>query len=165
MDWFKIVSNYYQANLHTLEDVGVYVINNKITAEQYKQVTGQDFILTLQQVQQSKLKQIQDLYNQALVSGFTSSTTGTSYIFGYGQSDQMKFMKLMLSVNGGLTTFPVPIPAKDGTVVIHTQEQYNQLLLNINSFDWNMQNKLHDFINQVNASTTIDEVNALEIAF
>ena len=71
-----------------------------------------DAILPLEQVRISKLNQINDMYNQSLSEGFTSTATGTSHIFGYSQSDREKFMQLAISVLSGMATFPIPIPQR-----------------------------------------------------
>ena len=43
MDWFKTVSTFYAAGYYTVNQVKVFVIKGKITAEQYKTITGQDY--------------------------------------------------------------------------------------------------------------------------
>lgn len=43
MDWFKVIKRYYENNLWTLEQVGLAVVMNKITEEQFKEITGQDY--------------------------------------------------------------------------------------------------------------------------
>ncbi|KLU66292.1 hypothetical protein DEAC_c16910 [Desulfosporosinus acididurans] len=120
---------------------------------------------TLAQVQQAKIDQINDLYNQKLTAGFPSSATGTAYTFGYGATDQMKFMQLAIMVLNTIAVWPVSVPAKDGTLVSHTQDQYNQLVKDIAAFAQPLNDKQHSYINQVNACTTIDQVNAITVQF
>lgn len=43
MDWYKTVKTYYDAGYYTPEQVGVFVEKAKITAAQYKEITGQDY--------------------------------------------------------------------------------------------------------------------------
>jgi hypothetical protein len=151
-----------------------------ITANAYKtlieeqNITSGNFLIfsdqkiegtALQNVQEGKIAQIKDLYNQHLEAGFTSSATGTAYIFGYGQTDREKFMQLAISVLSNVSTFPVPIPTKDGSIIMHTQAQYQQILADINTFAWGAQNKLHQYTDQVQACTTVDEVNAIVVTF
>lgn len=116
---------------------------------------------TLEDVKVTKSAQLQEAYNNALAAGFNSSATGTVYTFGYGPTDREKFMQLTISVLSGVATFPVPIPAKDNTIVMHDQTQYQQLLADINKFAWEQQNKLHTLLAQVQAAQTVDEVNAI----
>lgn len=124
-----------------------------------------DSVPPLEQAKNSKIAQVNDLYNQHLEAGFTSSATGTPYVFGYGQTDREKFMQLAISVLSNVATFPVPIPAKDGSNIMHDQTQYNQILIDINTFAWGAQNRLHELTAQVEACTTVDEVNAIVVSF
>ncbi|WP_446897404.1 XkdX family protein [Clostridium sp. LBM24168] len=43
MDWFKICSTYYKAGFYTNDSLKVFTNKDKITAEQYKTITGQDY--------------------------------------------------------------------------------------------------------------------------
>lgn len=120
---------------------------------------------TLADVQTSKIAQITDLYNQKLSDGFTSNSTGSSHIFGYATSDQTKFMQLAILVLNNMAVWPVNIPAKDNTTVPHTQAQYQQLVMDIANFAQSQNTKQHDYINQVNSCSTIDQVNAIVVTF
>ncbi len=120
---------------------------------------------TLAEVQASKIAQIVDLYNKKLSAGFTSSATGTAYTFGYNPTDQAKFTQLAILIINSMATFPVNIPAKDNTIVPHTQAQYQQLLADIATFAQTQNTKEHAYISQVNACTTIDAVNAIVVTF
>lgn len=42
MDWFEIVSKYYP-KYYTVEQVKVFVVKNKITEEQFKMITEEDY--------------------------------------------------------------------------------------------------------------------------
>jgi len=117
----------------------------------------------LRQVQQDKISQITDLYNQKLEAGFTSTATGN--VFGYGLTDQMKFMQLAILVLSNIAVFPLNIPAKDSKIISHTLAQYNQLVADIANFAQNQNAKEHGYINQINLCTTSDQVNAVVIAF
>lgn len=44
MDWFEKVNRYYQNGYYTNENVKVFVRGGKITEEQYKLITGGDYI-------------------------------------------------------------------------------------------------------------------------
>lgn len=120
---------------------------------------------TLEQVQQAKIAQITDLYNQKLEAGFNSSATGTAHTFGYAQSDQMKFMQLAILELKGLLPFPTDIPAKDNTKVSHTKIQYDQLIMDIAVFAQTQNSVQHQFIDQVNACTNIQQVNDIVVQF
>lgn len=120
---------------------------------------------TLTQAQQSKISQINNLYYQKLTDGFTSSATGKAYVFGYDSTDQLKFIQLAILVISNMAIFPFNIPAKDNTIISHTLAQYNQLVSDIATFAQAQNVKQHQYINQVNACTTIDAVNAIVVIF
>lgn len=44
MDWFKIVSAYFKAGYYTENQVKVFVVKGKITADEYQQITGQVYV-------------------------------------------------------------------------------------------------------------------------
>lgn len=43
MDWFKTIKRFYDMKLWTIEQVAAGVYAGKITAEQYKEITGEDY--------------------------------------------------------------------------------------------------------------------------
>ena len=43
MDWFKVCLEYYQAGYYNNTSLKVFVVKNKITADQYKTITGIDY--------------------------------------------------------------------------------------------------------------------------
>lgn len=40
---FKIVKRYYDKGIYSKEDVAVFVQAGKITSDQYKEITGEDY--------------------------------------------------------------------------------------------------------------------------
>lgn len=40
---FKIVKRYYDKNIYSKEDVGKFVKAGKLTKEQYKEITGEEY--------------------------------------------------------------------------------------------------------------------------
>lgn len=44
MNWFKMVNEYYIAGHYAKEDVAKFVKFRKITAEQYKEITGDEYV-------------------------------------------------------------------------------------------------------------------------
>lgn len=44
MDWFTMIKGFYDKNLWTKEQVGAAVTKGKITADQYKLITGNDYV-------------------------------------------------------------------------------------------------------------------------
>lgn len=43
MNWFIIVKSNYDARYYTIEQVKVFVIKNKISDEQYQDITGEPY--------------------------------------------------------------------------------------------------------------------------
>lgn len=43
MNWFNKVKKYYDKGIYSIEDVRVFVLSKKITAEDFKKITGQEF--------------------------------------------------------------------------------------------------------------------------
>ena len=41
---FKIVKRYYDKGIYTKENVAMFVSAGKITADQYKEITGEDYV-------------------------------------------------------------------------------------------------------------------------
>lgn len=44
MDWEEKIKRYYEKKIYTNEDVKIFVKGNKITEEQYKLITNEDYI-------------------------------------------------------------------------------------------------------------------------
>lgn len=44
MNWFEKVKRYYDNKLYTKEQVKVFVKTNKITVEEYKEITKEDYV-------------------------------------------------------------------------------------------------------------------------
>ncbi|HGE7925869.1 TPA: XkdX family protein [Clostridioides difficile] len=44
MNWYKIITDFYRNNNWSKEQVKTAVEKNKITASEYKEITGEDYI-------------------------------------------------------------------------------------------------------------------------
>jgi uncharacterized XkdX family phage protein len=44
MDWFRICKDAYESGTYTKDNVKIFVVKNKITAAQYKEITGDDYV-------------------------------------------------------------------------------------------------------------------------
>lgn len=44
MDWFEKVNRYYNEGFYTNEQVKIFVVYNKISKEEFKQITGEDYL-------------------------------------------------------------------------------------------------------------------------
>jgi uncharacterized XkdX family phage protein len=45
MDWYTIIKTYYDAGYYTVDQVKVFVQKGKITAAQFQEITGQEYIV------------------------------------------------------------------------------------------------------------------------
>lgn len=45
MNWFEKINRYYKIGKYTNEQVGIFVQTDKITQEEYKEITGEDYLL------------------------------------------------------------------------------------------------------------------------
>jgi hypothetical protein len=118
--------------------------------------------VSLDTVKQNKINEIHCYYQQALSAGFISSATGQLLEYDYTPDDRQDFQKLTLAMALGIATFPVPIGLKDNSVVNHTQEQYIQLLRDIQAFELGLKEKKRVLVAEVMAATTVEQVNAIK---
>ncbi|CEK34312.1 phage uncharacterized protein, XkdX family,Phage uncharacterised protein (Phage_XkdX) [[Clostridium] sordellii] len=44
MNWFKTVKRYFDLGIYSVDDVKVFVKADRITKEQYKEITRKDYI-------------------------------------------------------------------------------------------------------------------------
>lgn len=44
MNWFEKIKRYYDKGMYTNDGVKVFVKGNKITEEQYKEITGEEYL-------------------------------------------------------------------------------------------------------------------------
>lgn len=44
MNWFEKVERYYKAGYYTNDQVKIFVVSKKITEEEYKSITGENYI-------------------------------------------------------------------------------------------------------------------------
>lgn len=45
MNWYKKIKDYYSRKLWNIEQVRVAVEKGKITEEEYKEITGEDYVI------------------------------------------------------------------------------------------------------------------------
>jgi uncharacterized XkdX family phage protein len=48
IDWYSTILKYYQDGYYSKDDVATYVYYQKITPAQYKTITGEDYLVYLQ---------------------------------------------------------------------------------------------------------------------
>lgn len=45
MNWFEKIKRYYDKGIYINDEVKVFVKGNKITEEQYKEITGEEYLV------------------------------------------------------------------------------------------------------------------------
>lgn len=45
MDWLKICTEYYNLGFYNTTNLKIFVVKSKITAEQYKEITGMSYVI------------------------------------------------------------------------------------------------------------------------
>lgn len=149
----------------TCTDVSIYIPDDtpQMTIDQIVAiVNAHDPGPNLADVQAAKIAEIETTYDNALSAGFTSASTGTPLEYDYRPSDRADFQKFTLTMALGIATFPVPIGLKDNSVVNHTQEQYLQLLQDIQAYEWGLKERKRQLVSQVLAAMTVEQVNSIQ---
>lgn len=112
--------------------------------------------------QQQKIAQLQNMFQQTLASGFTSSANGTAITYGYASTDVINMHGIATALSLGIETWPVNYADIHGNVVPLTQAQFTQLCTDANRFNWAQVSQLRSLIGQVESATTVDAVNAIQ---
>ena len=53
---FKIIKRFYDRGIYSAEDVGVFVASGKITAEQYEEITGKKYEISINNIRPGLLR-------------------------------------------------------------------------------------------------------------
>jgi len=112
----------------------------------------------------AQMVQIQSLSAQmaaAMALGFASTATGPSTQFNFADADQSNINQQLNIQNAGIATWPINWPTKAGPYVSLTQTQFMQFVKDAAAFKWGLENKAQGLIQQVQASTTAQEVSAV----
>jgi hypothetical protein len=118
---------------------------------------------TLQDVQSAKKAQLQDLYQQTLAAGFNVSINGTEHTFGWSTDDKANLGLLQQAIDKGVASFPVIYADVNGNPVnIPDQATLDLIEQTASRFAFAQHQQILNLIGQVNAATTIDEVNAIQ---
>ena len=138
----------------------IEMIGNSKIITSYSEVTN-PIIQNLDEYKTWKKNKINDDYNLILKSGFKSNTPSENLIYGYSDSDQNKWIKLFLSVSNSVITYPVPISTMDNTINFLDESQIKQLLMDINTWEWTNQERLHVLWAEVDACESITEASVI----
>lgn len=113
---------------------------------------------TLEQVKAEKIKELGDSCTAAIFEGFTSSALGEPHQYKCDDEAQRNFAGVSRLFDKGIIT-EIKWTTKDAGPLVHSGEQFNQLYLDAFSFVAQMQDKYRAYKEQVQAATSIDEIN------
>lgn len=134
-------------------------ITGEITIVEY-----QEPYIALEDKKALLLKELNYTYNASLENGFYSSASSYPVQYGYSQNMQMIYSKwanvLALDPSRTSVTFAI----SNGQITL-TRDQFIQFMNDAESFEINLFTSKTDFENQISSATTIDELNAINIAF
>ena len=118
--------------------------------------------MELAQAQQAQVAAIEAGMNATLNSGFTSSADGTALTYGFAAADQTNLTQEATMMLAGATVWPIEWATYDGTATVSlTQAQFTQLLTDGQSFKWACVKQLRTLTAQVQAATTMADVQAV----
>lgn len=120
---------------------------------------------SLQDLQTAKISQINDLYKQTLAKNFISSANGVATQYSYSENAQESFKKLFLLRANNLIVYPRDVYSALGETISLTQPQLTTLLQDITAIEDSLNTKNHNFLMQVMTCTTVDQVNAIVVAY
>jgi hypothetical protein len=133
-----------------------------LLGKQYDPATGQFVTVapTLDQVKRNKIAELNAGY-QASFTTFQSSALGSVHTYPIDQEaqDNMKNLMQLMILNPNMTT--IQFKTLENGLTAHTRDQFIQVLMDAQTFEVNLVRKYESLEAQVQAATTIDEVNAI----
>jgi hypothetical protein len=116
-------------------------------------------------LQEAMLTSLMDMYKATIVQGFTSSATGTAIEYGYQSQDQLNYSKWANYLALDSTKTSVTIGTVNAGVVTMTRAQFLQFVNDAEAYEMGLYNQRITLENQIKSATTVDELNAITLAF
>lgn len=118
---------------------------------------------SLADVQNAKIAQIRDMYNQTMTSGFNITIGTTQYTFGWITDDITHMTATQTAVGKGFLMFPFNYADIHGNPVsIPDQATLDSIESTATKFNMNNHQQALNLIGQVQTTTTVDAVNAIQ---
>lgn len=147
---------YVDPTQFTMDDIESYCTANGLTFVE---------VGSIEEARSQKEQELRSAYQETLAAGFTSSADGTQRVYGFDNSpehtDQQEFEQATLAYSTGNLQFPVEWRTKNGDLVELSETQFKQLIADATSFKQSQLANFRNKIAQVQAATTIDQVNAV----
>jgi hypothetical protein len=121
-----------------------------------------NMIDSLQVQKDNKLNELNKVCNQSISKGFYSSVLGEEHFYRFNlEEDQINFNQqaTMLLLNASVTS--VYWKTEDAGILLHSREQFLQLLDDASNHKQNNIDYYWQLKNQVLNATTIEEVNSI----
>lgn len=118
--------------------------------------------ITINNLKESKVKEIEMLYNNEILKGFNSSANGTDKHYSYGTGAQDAFQKLFLLKANNALQYPTDIYTSTGDTISLSESQLQQLLLDIEVWEYTLEKKLHSLLQDISLSTDIDSIQNIK---
>jgi hypothetical protein len=117
---------------------------------------------TLASVQASQKQLITDAYTNALAQGFTSSASGTAIQYPYNTQAEQTFDELYLALMSNQVKYPQNVyDINDNAVAFTNSTQLTQLYTDIFTFKAGLNTKMHGYLTQIDACTTVAAVQGI----
>jgi hypothetical protein len=121
--------------------------------------------ISLDELKKSRQYELMNIYKESIVSGFNSSATGEVVRYGYKEQDQLNYSKLanLFALNPAKTS--TIIGSDSHGVVTLSKEQFLQFMEDAEQYEMSMYIKRKQLEEQINSTTTIDELQAITLSF
>lgn len=168
-DWFAFCNKSYKGQAATKEQLIIYVTNEKITKDQYKQITGEDLpVLSLEDTIDNKINSLSIECQNRIYAGFDSDCWDSTNKRHYDYEDKDQTFINGLISKAGLMLQNVPTDGKlewksSGEAVCYQWDPQKILKLGLDAYNHVSDNRIqYEKLRQyVKTLTTVDAVNAV----
>ncbi|GIM47049.1 hypothetical protein DNHGIG_25980 [Collibacillus ludicampi] len=115
----------------------------------------------LEDVKARKIAELDQMCNQTILAGFTSSALGAPHQYDFDEEAQRNFAGTLALLNVDSTITSITWKTVDAGPLTHTRDQFIQLCRDAFNFKDSQIQKYWSKKNQVLQSTTVDQVNAI----
>lgn len=146
------------------------VVADPLTGEQHiefwnlpdPQPTDQDFqSWWVPCLKDSKIAQLKQKCYETIIAGFTSTASGTQHTYGLDEKDQRNLNGQLSILMLDNTITSVTWKTLDAGVITLTRDQFMQLCKDAEAFKRSNIEKYWNLVSQVQAATTVDQINAI----
>jgi Domain of unknown function (DUF4376) len=122
-------------------------------------------VISLDELKKSRQDELMNIYKESIISGFTSSATGENIRYGYKEQDQLNYSKLANLFALNPTKTSTILGSDSHGVVTLSKEQFLQFMEDAEQYEMSMYVRRKELEEQINSTTTIDELQAITLSF